>query len=95
MYVQMQRIKGNGSDSGGLTSWGTRCLGTCTFAPCCTSGDWLSLCCHRPQTLSCCLHLRWLESCLAAGPLAGVSAPAAAVLLSAHRAGLPAVGGSG
>lgn len=61
MYVQMQRIKGNGSDSSGLTSWGTRRLGTCVFAPCCTSGDWLSLCCHRPQPLSCCLHHRCLS----------------------------------
>lgn len=29
MYVQMQRIKGNSSDSSGLSSWGMMCMGTC------------------------------------------------------------------
>lgn len=32
MYVQMQRIKGNGSDSSGLSPWGVRRVGTRLFA---------------------------------------------------------------
>jgi len=50
-------------------------VGTRVFAPCCRGGDRLSLCCRRPQTLS--FRLR----CLAlAGVLAGIWAPATAVL---------------
>lgn len=88
MYVQMQRIKGNGSDSSGLSSWGTRSVGTCVFAPCCTNGDQLPLCCHRPQTLCCCLHLRCLSL---AGVLPGGWSPGRRFgtcgghALSAHR----------
>lgn len=56
MCVQMQRIKGTGSDRSALSSWGG---GGDVLDPA-ACGD-PALCCHHPQALSCCSHHPWLD----------------------------------